>query len=455
MLLRVPESRDEVTTRAASLDEIHHLVVRGAEIIVTEGSDAGLRASMAGGSVLVGTGVSCDLRLADPLVSRRHLEVHGEARGVRIVDRGSRNGTFFFGARVSDLLVTEDAELRIGGTRLQIKIARDPVKLPFSPRTRFGAAVAHSEAMRHVFRILELAAAKNVTVLLEGESGTGKEILATALHEESARCDGPFVILDCGAIAPSLIESELFGHERGAFTGAVAAHVGAFERARGGTIFLDEIGELPLDAQPKLLRAIESRTIRRVGGKESIAFDARVIAATNRPLKEAVRCKEFRQDLFYRLAVVHVVVPRLSERRDDIRLLADRFLKVATCDEAAKVDDELARLLTAYAWPGNVRELRNVMDRFATFQRADPALLFDRLTETRGTAASIDLDGLARLPYAEAKRRLIDAYHHAVIPRLLEEAGGAVPKAAELLGMSRTNLYRILQDLGSNVDDDA
>src|SRR5262249_24590836 len=163
---------------------------------------------------------------------------------------------------------------------------------------------------------------RDVTVLLEGESGTGKEVMASAIHAESPRKDGPFVVVDCGAIPENLVESELFGHEKGAFTGAIAAHEGAFERAHGGTISLDEVGELPLDAQPKLLRALEARAVRRVGGKNPIAFDARVVAATNRRLKEAVRCKEFRQDLFYRLAVVHVVVPPLSDRREDIRPLA-------------------------------------------------------------------------------------------------------------------------------------
>jgi DNA-binding NtrC family response regulator len=441
-------SRDENTTRAASLDEIHHLVVRGAELVVVDGPDAGLKIPVENGSVLVGTGNACDLRLSDPLVSRRHLEVQGEARGVRVIDRGSRNGTFFHGARVGDLLVTEDAELRVGGTRVLVRVARDPVKIPFSPRTKFGGAIAHSEGMRHVFRVLELAAAKDVTVLLEGESGTGKEVLATALHEESARRDGPFVVVDCGAIAPNLVESELFGHERGAFTGAIGQHVGAFERAHGGTIFLDEIGELPIDAQPKLLRALESRTIRRVGGRDTVNVDVRVVAATNRRLKEAVRMKEFRQDLFYRLAVVHVVVPRLSDRRDDIPILAERFLRIATGDQNAKLDAELARLLSAYSWPGNVRELRNVLDRFATFQKADPALLFDRSSLLPGGGGGgFDFDSLARVPYAEAKRRLLDAYHRAVIPRVVEESGGSIPKAAEMLGMSRTNLYRVMQEL--------
>jgi transcriptional regulator with PAS, ATPase and Fis domain len=452
----------DATTRAANIADLHHLLVRGAEIVIVSGPDAGQKIATEGGAAIhVGSGTGCDLRLSDTLVSRRHLEVHGTEKGIRIVDRGSRNGTFFHGARVAELLITEDAELRVGGTLLAIKLGREPVKVPFSTRTKFGSAVAHSEGMRHVFRVLELAAAKDITVLLEGESGTGKEVLATSLHEESLRRDGPFVIVDCGAIAPNLVESELFGHERGAFTGALGIHVGAFERAHRGTIFLDEIGELPLDAQPKLLRALEARAVRRVGGKEPIAFDVRVVAATNRRLKEAVRCKEFRQDLFYRLAVVHVVVPRLGDRKEDIPMLAERFLRLATGDQESKLPDDLVRLLTSYDWPGNVRELRNVIDRFATFQNADAALLFDR-TSYHGSSSSLDgsgggggldLSAFAGLPYAEAKRRLLDAYHRAVIPKMVEEAG-TVPKAAETLGMSRANLYRVLQDLGEKVDDD-
>ena len=455
MIRNVTDARDEATTRAASLDELHLLVVRGAELAVVEGPDAGLRARADGGVSLVGTGQACDLRLSDTLVSRKHLEVHGEARGVRIIDRGSRNGTFFHGARVADMLITESAELTLGGTKLLVRVDGVPVELPFSRRTTFGSAVAHSEAMRHVFRVLELAAAKDVTVLLEGESGTGKEVLATAIHQESARRDGPFVIVDCGAIAPNLVESELFGHERGAFTGAVATHHGAFERAHGGTIFLDEIGELPLEAQPKLLRALEARAIRRVGGKDTVAFDVRVVAATNRRLKEAVRCKEFRQDLFYRLAVVHVVVPRLADRREDVPPLAERFLRQATADPTATLSEDLTRLLSAYGWPGNVRELRNVIERFATFRENDPALLFGRHSDPGGApGASFDLESVAHLPYPEAKQRLLDAYHRAVIPRVVAEAGGSVPKAAEKLGMSRTNLYRVLQELGTDVDPD-
>ena len=447
-------SRDETTTRAASLDEIHLLVLRGAELVVDDGPDKGLSVSIDNGTVIVGSGVGSDLRLTDTLVSRRHLEVSPLPRGVRVVDRGSRNGTFFHGARVTELLLTENAEIKVGSTKLRLEIAREPVKLPFSPRTKFGAAIAHSEAMRHVFRALELAAPKDVTVLLDGESGTGKEVLATALHAESPRKDGPFVIVDCGSLPANLVESELFGHERGAFTGAVSQHIGAFERANGGTVFLDEIGELPLEAQPKLLRALESRTVRRVGGKDTFNVDVRVVAATNRRLKEAVRMKEFRQDLFYRLAVVHVVVPRLADRREDIPILAERFLRQASGDANAKLPADLARLLASYDWPGNARELRNVIDRFATFQSADPTFLFDRPTDAGGERTGFDVSTLAGLPYAEAKRRLLDAYHRAVIPQVVEECGGNVPKAAEQLGMSRTNLYRVLSELGSKVEDD-
>ncbi|MBX3233302.1 MAG: sigma 54-dependent Fis family transcriptional regulator [Labilithrix sp.] len=446
-------SGDDPTTRGVALADIHSLLVRDARIVVVEGPDAGQSVQTQGGAVHVGSGTQCDLRLSDPLVSRRHLEVHGEPGGVRIVDRGSRNGTFFHGARVTELRVTSDVELTLGSTRLALTLGREPLKLPFSPRTTFGSAVAHSESMRHVFRVLEMAAAKDVTVLIEGESGTGKEVLASSLHAESPRRDGPFVVVDCGSIPANLVESELFGHERGAFTGAVAAHAGAFEQAHRGTIFLDEIGELPLDAQPKLLRALESRSVRRIGGRAPISFDVRVVAATNRRLKEAVRCKEFRQDLFYRLAVVHVSVPPLGDRKEDIPLLAERFLRIASGDANAVLPPALVKVLTGYDWPGNVRELRNVIDRFATFDNTDERMLFDPSGNDEPARGGFDFAALAAHPYAEAKRQLLDAYHRAVIPGVVEECGGSVQRAADRLGMSRANLYRVLSDLGAKVDD--
>jgi transcriptional regulator with PAS, ATPase and Fis domain len=463
---------DDASTRSASLDEVHRVRLTGAQVAVVSGSDAGITLPIGAAGLLVGTGLGCDLRLNDTLVSRRHLEIRPEPEGVRVVDLGSLNGTLFGGARIRDILLRQDAVFTAGGTTLSVHLLGEPLDLPLSPRTRFGDAVAVSSAMRHVFALLERAARTDVTVLLEGESGTGKEVLALAVHQESARRDGPFVVIDCGAIAEGLLESELFGHERGAFTGAAGARAGAFEQADGGTVFLDEVGELPLEAQPKLLRALESRSFRRVGGAQTIKVNVRVVAATNRRLREAVRRREFREDLFYRLAVVHVTVPRLAERPDDVGPLAETFLRRATGDAEARVPAELTRLLLSYPWPGNARELRNVVERFATFDRAEPSLLFgldytraaaepiagaadrsgpDGPNEDKGDerqrAARIDLAGLERLAYHDAKQRLVEAFHRAVLPRAVERAGGSVPRAAEMLQIPKASLYRMLQQL--------
>jgi len=442
-----PPHEEELSTRAASLDDVNKVRLRGAQVEVVSGADAGLVLPIEAAGLLVGTGVGCDVRLSDKLVSRRHLELRAEAGGVRAIDLGSLNGTHFAGARIREILVDRDGVLIVGDTSLAVRLLAQPLDVSISPRTRFGDAIAHSPAMRHVFALLERAAKSDVTVLLEGDSGTGKDVLSQALHMESGRKEGPFVVVDCGAIPENLVESELFGHEKGAFTGAVNARAGAFEQADGGTLFLDEVGELPMEAQPKLLRALENRSFRRVGGAQTVRVNVRVVAATNRKLREAVRRREFREDLFYRLAVVHVSVPRLGDRPDDILPLAESFLRRATGDAGATVPQDLARLLTAYPWPGNARELRNVVERFATFDRADANLLFGQGSgpaSSRGGAAFVGLDAL---PYHEAKRRVVEQFHRAVLPLVVERAGGSVPRAAELLGIPRASLYRMLQQL--------
>ena len=445
---------DDPSTRSASLDEVHRVRLTGAEVRVVAGADAGAVLALGASAVVIGSGPSCDLRLADKLVSRHHLGLVAMEDGVRVVDRGSLNGTFLGAARVREIVLLEDAALRVGGTTLAIHLLADKLDVGLSARTEFGMAIAKSQAMRHVFALLERAAKSDVTVLLEGDSGTGKDVLANAIHLESARRDAPFVVVDCGALAPNLLESELFGHERGAFTGAVAMRPGAFEQAEGGTLFLDEIGEMPLDAQPKLLRALENRSFRRVGGTQTVKVNVRVVAATNRRLKDAVRLREFREDLFYRLAVVHVSVPRLSDRKDDIAPLAETFFRRTTGNAAATLPADLVRLLVAYDWPGNARELRNVVERFATFERADPVLLFGGAPrEPEAATATFDLSPLADLPYHDAKRRLTDAFHRAVLPRVVERAGGSVPRAAELLGIPKGSLYRMLQELRDDGDD--
>ena len=441
------DSDDSRTTRAASTADLHKLEVTRAELEVLSGPDAGTRTALGPGGLIVGSGPNSDLRLHDEQVSRRHLELVAEPRGVRVVDLGSTNGTIFGGARLERVLFFQDAMLTVGGTSLALRLSAEPLELMLSPRRQFGQAVGLSSAMRHVFSLLEQAAGSDVTVLLEGDSGTGKDVLATSLHEESGRRDGPFVVVDCAALPENLVESELFGHERGAFTGAVQAHAGAFEQAHGGTLFLDEVGELTAAVQPKLLRALENRSFRRVGGNRKIDVDVRVVAATNRGLAEAVRAGTFRQDLFYRLSVLKVHVPPLADRPEDIPALAELFLRRVLGQQEATIPPELSELLSSYNWPGNARELRNVVERFATFKRADPALLFDNSPRARETTEPmLNADALSRLPYHEAKRELIDAYHRGVLPQVIERAG-SVAAAAEVLGLPKASLYRMLRQM--------
>ncbi len=432
-------------TRKASSTDIEQIRLMQAEVEVLAGPDIGTRANLAGGSLIVGSGPNSDLRLRDPEVSRRHLEIVAEPNGVQLTDLNSMNGTVFNGARVGRLLFQQDAMFTVGSTTLGLRVGSEPTEIPVSPRSQFGQAVGASVAMRHVFALLEHAAQTDVTVLLEGDSGTGKDILATSLHEESQRREGPFVVVDCAALPEALVESELFGHERGAFTGAVNSHAGAFEQASGGTLFLDEVGELVASVQPKLLRALENRSFRRVGGSRKITVDVRVVAATNRGLAGAVRSGLFRQDLYYRLSVLKVRVPPLTERRRDIPALAELFLRRLR-GSADVVPPELIELLASYAWPGNARELRNVIERFATFNTADPNLLFDQPQGAASDSMGLNTASLMGLPYHEAKRELLDVYHRSVLPKIVERAG-SVPAAATHLGLPKASLYRMLKQL--------
>jgi transcriptional regulator with PAS, ATPase and Fis domain len=420
----------------------HVLRVHAVNIEVTAGPDTGRRVRVDSPTFVIGSGEGADLRLSDPTVSREQLRLSLLPTGVHLRDEGSRNGTWIGGLRIADATVGSDIGLEMGTTALMLHIESGPLDLPLSEGTSFGDAIGVSTAMRHLFAVLERVATSDATVLLEGESGVGKEVLAQAVHAQSARASGPFVALDCGAIPATLIESELFGHERGAFTGAVEARKGAFEQANGGTIFLDEIGELALELQPKLLRVLEQREVRPLGARAARPLDLRVVAATNRRLLEAANKGEFRRDLFYRLAVARVVVPPLRDRRDDILPLARRFLRVATGNPAAEFEPELAALLLSYAWPGNVRELRNVVDRHAVLGVRDVEGLFDA-----GKSAMGKNEDLALLPFHEARRRVLDRFERAYLPQVLERAGGVVSRAAELAEVARPSLYRMLERL--------
>ncbi|AUX23391.1 ATPase AAA [Sorangium cellulosum] len=384
-----------------------------------------------------------DLVIADPTVSRFHCEIHIDGAGARVRDLRSHNGTVVDGVHVIEALLRTGSHIRLGKTVARFEFGTEHNRLPLWDEARFGALSGASAAMRAVFALLARAAERDVTVLLEGETGTGKSQAARSIHERSARRDRPFVVVDCGAIHGSLIESELFGHARGAFTGAAEQRVGAFEEASGGTIFLDEIGELPLDLQPKLLRALEAREIRRVGTNAPRPIDVRVVAATHRDLRAEVNAGRFRADLYFRIAVVRISMPPLRQRPEDIPALLDDLLASlhATPEEAAALREPkvVARMKRA-AWPGNVRELRNYVEQSLVFRAPPP--VGERAPES--APAPVDVS----LPYAEARDRVLADFERRYFEALLAAHGGKVSRAAAAAGLDRRYLYRLLHRHG-------
>jgi two-component system response regulator AtoC len=321
----------------------------------------------------------------------------------------------------------------------------------------FHALVGGSAPMRDVYRLLEKAAAVEATVLVTGETGTGKELAARAIHAQSPRGARRFVAVNCGALPGELVESELFGHVRGAFTGAAASKPGLFEEARGGTLFLDEVGDLPLPAQVKLNRAIQEKEIRRVGDTQATAVDVRVIAATHRDLREEVKAGRFREDLFYRLNVFTIRLPPLRERADDVPLLAAHLLEKharALRRTLRGFDPEAMRRLAAHGWPGNVRELENVIERavaLAGGERIEPQDLPAELAAAPAPPPAPD--ALAAMPYKDAVAGARDRVSRDYLVALMSEFGGNVTRAAERAGMERESLHRLLRKYGLRSDD--
>jgi len=317
--------------------------------------------------------------------------------------------------------------------------------------TKFGRMVGQSPPMRALFALLQRAALCDATVLIDGETGTGKEVSALAVHENSARSAGPFVVVDCGAIPAQLLESELFGYERGAFTGAVAARTGAFEAADGGTIFLDEIGELSLDLQPKILRALEGRKIKRVGSNTYFPIDVRVIAATNRNLREEVAAKRFRSDLYYRLAVLHIKLPPLRERKSDLLALVEDFLLQQGVRDAAAApirSSDFIDMLGRYRWPGNVRQLRNYLERRVALGEAIAPPGSE--TSMPPPPANDDEKPIVSLdqPLKVAREEWNNVFEARYLDGLLSLHGNNVSAAARAAGVNRVHFYRLLRKHG-------
>jgi DNA-binding NtrC family response regulator len=411
------------------------------------GAPAARKLVLDGDLFRLGSHPSNDLVLNDRSVSRFHCRF-GHENGVwKLTDSGSLNGTRLQSVKIFNAeLPASECLVELGDTTIRVRELSPSGSIALLDRPSFGDLFGTSVAMRKLFAVLERVASSEANVLIEGESGTGKELVATEIVRRGPRARKPFVIVDCSAISPNLIESELFGHVRGAFTNADRDRIGAFEAAHGGTMFLDEIGEMPLDMQPKLLRALESREIRRIGETQTRRVDVRVVAATNRKLEREVNHGRFREDLYFRLSVVTLRVPSLRERAEDIPLLLNVFLEALNAQSSSHLfTTAVLNDLTAQDWPGNVRELRNYVERAVVLQATTPGGYLDNAErKTIPAGAEIDLN----LHFRIAKEKVVAEFERRYVSALLEWADGNVSKAARKGAMDRMNLYRLMQRYG-------
>ncbi len=454
-------------TREAKLGERRALIYKRCRISITAGPDQGRTLDTEKDVIRIGSVDDNDLIVRDPAVSRYHLEVHKKAGEYIIVDQGSTNGTFVGSLRVKEATIRHRGEISIGDSSLLFEPIDTEVVVEPAGAERCDEMVGRSVPMREIYTVIERVAPTELTILVTGETGTGKELVARALHKRSRRKDGPFVTLDCSALPPTLIESALFGHEKGAFTGADQAYAGVFERADGGTLFLDELGELPLELQPKLLRALERGEIQRLRGDKTIRVNVRVIGATNRDLHQMVQDGRFRGDLYYRLAVIRIHLPALRERHTDLPLIVEEFFRRygselhETGARAARLGPGALSTLERYAWPGNVRELVNVLRRAAVFSQGDEITVSDLPEEMTGsrpaksapTSSNAVLLPDASVPFKDAKAKVLDAFERQYLLDLLVRHKQNISKAAREAGIDRRHLYRLLDKYEIEVKD--
>lgn len=403
--------------------------------------------------ILVGTGPACELRLTDPAVSRRHVALDPQSSSLRLTDLGSKNGTSVQGVRALEVVLFGGEHVRLGNTILAVERLNSSASLSLATETSFGKVIGASDRMRRLYPLCLRLARTTVSVVIEGETGTGKELLAESLHEQGSRAAGPFVVFDCTAVPPSLVESVLFGHERGAFTGAIAAREGVFEQADGGTLFIDEIGDLDLSLQPKLLRAIQRKEVQRVGGDRWRKVDVRVIAATRRNLDHEVQEGRFREDLFFRMNVARIELPPLRERDGDVELLALHLWRSMGGPNSG-LPPGLVRRIRGYAWPGNVRELENVVARYLslgdlaeTTPYPSAVVVPPPATPTpRADASPHDyLDEIVSsgLPIIPARERVVQEFERRYVRHVLAQHGGNVTRAAQASGVARRYFHEI------------
>jgi two-component system response regulator HydG len=421
-------------------------------LTVIEGPDKGMTFILDGSQpsrVLVGQSPACELRVTDPLVSRRHAAFDVTEHELHLSDLGSTNRTYVGPIAVVEAFLRGGEVVRMGATCLRVDRLEGQKTTPISTATHFGRVVGSSVEMRRIYPLCERIAASDIPVIIEGETGTGKEVLAESLHEAGPRAQAPFMVFDCTAVPPNLLESELFGHERGAFTGAVTTRKGVFEQADGGTLFIDEIGDLDIALQPKLLRAIQRSEVRRVGGDRWIPVNVRIIAATRRDLDREVQAGRFRDDLFFRLAVARIELPPLRARRGDVGVLAPHFWAELGGDPS-KLPFEILLRFEEYAWPGNVRELYNAVARRLALgdmepppqggmqssggrSEAPPALRDDFIESVLGE----------NLPLPRARQRVVDELERRYIERVVALHGGNISRAAAASGIAHRYFQKI------------
>lgn len=417
-----------------------------------------------------------DLVLEDDTVSRNHCRIFVEGDQYLIQDLDSTNGTFVNRVRIREAWLRPDVVIALGNTEIRFQPFDERVRIIPSEADRYGDIIGRDRKMREIYSILEKIAPTDTTVVIEGETGTGKDVVARAVHQQSRREGGPFMVFDCGAVPENLIESELFGHEKGSFTGAHAMRQGIFELGHTGSVFLDELGELQLDLQPKLLRVLEQREVKRIGGTRPIKVDVRMIAATNRNLEEEVRAGRFREDLFYRLTVVRIVLPPLRERREDIRLLARHFLDHGNFNRARDGHRRVTQFapgvldrLTQYAWPGNVRELHNVIERAVSFAEGESVELADlpeHIAWPRGVPRELDSETDISIPlpdfrqtelegtFKDAKERWVAGFERDYVAGLLKKNNGNISHAAREAEIDRKYFRKLMKKYGITAQDD-
>jgi DNA-binding NtrC family response regulator len=443
---------DELTatsTHTLVVESRTTLKVRKCRLAVTAGPDLGKEVMSDKERLRVGAHSSNDLVLSeDRTASRHHFEIQYTERGYLLIDLNSTNGTWLDGRRIERAYLSAGSQVRAGQTTLTFAPIDEELTVEPDRDGQLCGMVGQSVKMRQIFGLIRKIAPMDVSVVIQGETGTGKELVARAIHELSGRQAGPLVVLDCGAIPPNLIESELFGHEKGAFTGAVAARPGAFERANAGTIFLDELGELRTDLQPKLLRVLENREVRRVGGNEVQDVDVRVIAATNRDLMKEIQTGAFREDLYFRLSVITIQLPPLRQRREDIPHIIRKALadpEVVQRHGRKRISAAAMSVLMSYSWPGNIRELMNVVSHILTFAEGEEIEVHHLPARVQGQHQEQPLPFNEHLSFKDAKEQLLESFEREYISQVLKRCDGNISRAARESGLHRKSIERLVK----------